>query len=274
MITFKKRRTWGLTISVILGALFSIIMLSYSVMLSNTAFFSGWVLFSLMIFLTLYNARKKLTYPPLFKSASWMQFHIYGGLLSFLVFFFHTGFRLPTGTFESILYSLFITLAGSGVVGLYFTRTVPKSLAHRGSEVIYERIPRFVKELREQAEALVIESVAFNDSTILSDYYSENLADYMSRPRGFGLHVFTFDRIRNEFQRELSALHRYMDEDEQRVTTQLSEVLVLKDDLDFHHSRQGMLKGWLFLHVPLTYGLLVFASAHMVLVHAFYGGLS
>ncbi|MFT4714212.1 MAG: hypothetical protein ACI8W1_002713 [Candidatus Azotimanducaceae bacterium] len=274
MITFKKRRTWGLTISVILGSLFAIVMLAYSVMLNNTAFFSGWVLFTLMIFLTLYNARKKLTYPPLFKSASWMQFHIYAGLLSFLVFFFHTGWRLPTGMFESTLYLMFIVLAGSGFIGLYLTRTVPKSLAHRGNEVIYERIPRFVKELREQAEALVIESVGFNDSTILSDYYSENLAEYMSRPRRFGLHVFMVDRMRNEFQRELGALHRYMNEEERRVATQLSDVLVLKDDLDFHYSRQGMLKGWLFLHVPLTYGLLIFAAAHMVLVHAFYGGLS
>ena len=274
MITFKNRRRWGLTISVILGVAFAVMMLAYSVMLRNTAFLSGWVLFTLMILLTLYNARKKLTYPPLFKSASWMQFHIYAGLLSFVVFFFHTGWRLPTGSFESILYVMFILLAGSGFIGLYLTRTIPKSLADRGSEVIFERIPRFVRELREQAEALAVESVGFNDSTILSDYYSEKLADYMARPRRIGLHLFWVDRTRKDFQHELRALHRYMNDEERSVAEKLSDVLVLKDDLDFHYGRQGLLKGWLFLHVPLTYGLLIFAMAHMVLVHAFYGGLA
>jgi len=274
MMTFKSRRNWGLTVSAILAVAFAVAMLTYSVMLQNTAFLSGWVLFTLMILLTLYNVRKKLTYPPLFKSASWMQFHIYAGLISFVVFFFHTGWRLPTGPFESILYVMFILLSGSGFIGLYLTRTVPKSLAHRGREVIFERIPRFVRELKEQAEALVLESVAVNDSTILSDYYSEKLADYMSQPRRFGLHVFMVDRTRRDFQHELQALHRYMNDEERAVAEKLSDVLAFKDDLDFHYARQGMLKGWLFLHVPLTYGLLIFVTAHMVLVHAFSGGLA
>ncbi len=218
MITFKNRRKWGLSITAILAVSFAILMLSYTVMLENTAFLSGWVLFTLMILLTLYNVRKKLTYPPLFKSASWMQFHIYAGILSFIVFFFHTGGRMPTGSFESIIYVMFIILAGSGFVGLYITRTVPKSLSHRGNEVIYERIPRFVRELREQAEALVVESVGYNDSIILSDYYRDKLADYMSKPRRFGLHVFMVDRTRQEFQREIRALQRYMNDDERAVS--------------------------------------------------------
>ena len=35
-----------------------------------------------------------------------------------------------------------------------------------------------------------------------------------------------------------------------------------------------LLKLWLFVHIPLTYALLVFIAAHVVLVHAFAGGSS
>ena len=44
-----------------------------------------------------------------------------------------------------------------------------------------------------------------------------------------------------------------------------------KDDLDYQYAMQATLKYWLFLHVPLTYSLLVFILSHMVLVFAFSG---
>ena len=44
-----------------------------------------------------------------------------------------------------------------------------------------------------------------------------------------------------------------------------------KDQLDFHQAMQGLLKGWLFVHIPLTYALLLFALVHLVLVYAFSG---
>jgi len=44
------------------------------------------------------------------------------------------------------------------------------------------------------------------------------------------------------------------------------------DDLDFHYRRQLRLKGWLFIHIPLTYSLMIFTVAHVVIVYAFSGG--
>jgi hypothetical protein len=32
------------------------------------------------------------------------------------------------------------------------------------------------------------------------------------------------------------------------------------------------MKGWLFVHIPLTYGLLVFSVAHVVIIYSFSGG--
>jgi hypothetical protein len=46
-----------------------------------------------------------------------------------------------------------------------------------------------------------------------------------------------------------------------------------KDGLDYHHALQLTLKLWLFVHIPLTYSLLIFSLVHLVLVYAFAGGV-
>jgi hypothetical protein len=45
-----------------------------------------------------------------------------------------------------------------------------------------------------------------------------------------------------------------------------------KDGLDYHQALQFMLRGWLFIHIPLTYSLMIFSVMHIVLVYAFSGG--
>jgi hypothetical protein len=52
----------------------------------------------------------------------------------------------------------------------------------------------------------------------------------------------------------------------------ISDLVCLKDDLDHHYALQATLKLWLFVHVPLTSALLVFAAFHVVLVQAFADG--
>ena len=273
MKTFTQRRKWAMTISFLAALIVIVAVLSYSLVLHDIAHVTGWTLLAVMLFLTFFHARKKLTYPPLLNAATWLQVHIYVGALSLLIFFLHIQWRTPNGWFETIFYILFISLAGSGLLGIYFTRTIPKALSTRGGEVIFERIPQFVKQLREQAEALVVESVRINNSTILADYYQTNLATYLAAPRRFGTHAFVVDRTRDEYQRQLKALHRYLNDAECEVAERLSDVLATKDDLDFHYARQGILKGWLFLHIPLTYAVLLFTAAHVLLVHAFSLGL-
>jgi peptidoglycan biosynthesis protein MviN/MurJ (putative lipid II flippase) len=53
---------------------------------------------------------------------------------------------------------------------------------------------------------------------------------------------------------------------------ELAALVREKDTLDLHRAMQLLLKGWLFVHIPLTYGMLVFASLHVVVVYAFSGG--
>jgi hypothetical protein len=42
-----------------------------------------------------------------------------------------------------------------------------------------------------------------------------------------------------------------------------------KDRLDYAHALQSVLKGWLFVHMPATYGMILLALVHLLLVYAF-----
>jgi len=68
---------------------------------------------------------------------------------------------------------------------------------------------------------------------------------------------------------ELDALDRYLNAEERETMTQLAEFVRAKDNLDFQRAVQGMLKGWLFVHIPLTYALLLFAAVHGLLAWRF-----
>jgi hypothetical protein len=67
-------------------------------------------------------------------------------------------------------------------------------------------------------------------------------------------------------------LRRYLSDDEQTGCERLFTLVRRKDDLDFHDARQKTLKLWLFVHIGLTYALILLATLHAVLAHAFHGG--
>ena len=48
--------------------------------LSPSAFTRGYLMLAAVLFLALYNVRKKLPFVPLGSSAAWLQWHIYVGL--------------------------------------------------------------------------------------------------------------------------------------------------------------------------------------------------
>lgn len=274
MRTFRSRRVKAILACFLVVCASWVFIESFEVMQNNAASLSGWVLLVLVLVLTLLNARKKLTYPPLLKSSTWLQVHIYIGWLGLFVFLIHTSWKLPNGQFETIFYVIFLLLAFSGILGVVLTRVLPKQLASRGSEVIYERIPKFVRQLREQAESLVLESVSRKNSAVLSQFYQQRLGGYFSGPIGLSGKILGKDRPLMDLQNELKALYRYLTDDEKEVAERLGIIIETKSDLDFHYVRQGILKYWLFVHIPLTYSMLVFTLVHLMLVQVFSRGLS
>jgi hypothetical protein len=235
-------------------------------------YLTGWCLFALIIYLTAYNARKKVAFLPLVSSRAWMRVHSWVGMLAGLVFLMHVRRRLPAGIFESILAGLFVAVTLSGIAGWWLSKALPVRLTSAGGEVPYERIPVIRRALRERAEALVLAGIPAAGASTLADFYAARLSDFFKGPANFGPHLVGSSRTVNSLLADLDQVQRYLSEAEKKTAGELAALLREKDMLDVHWSMQLVLKGWLFIHIPLTYGMLVFIAVHVVLVYAYSGG--
>jgi hypothetical protein len=160
----------------------------------------------------------------------------------------------------------------SGLVGLYFTRTIPRQLSRVGEEVIYERIPALRRQVCQQASGVVVDSVAASGATTLAGFYTERLYAFFERGRGVTYWLRPTTTLRKSLMHEMQDLRRYLSDQEQGACEGLFALVRRKDDLDFQASRQGVLKAWLFGHIGLTYTLVALALLHGFLAHAFAGG--
>jgi hypothetical protein len=271
-MTFTNQRVAGMLFFlvgsvVLIGGYFL-----YGDRLPGLPFISGWLLFGFMLILTVYNARKKLPFLPLGSSEAWLQFHIYLGLLTVVLFGVHIAFRPPTGWFDTVLAAFYLAVTVSGLFGWFVSRAIPKRMTTRGGEVLFDRIPAVRRSLHQQAEALALRSVPEGKSTTIADFYVKHLDSFFRGPENQLKHLF---EIRSPLQRrmyQISDLNRFLNEKERVIMDQIAELVRKKDGLDYHHSLQLTLKAWLFAHIPLTYGLLIFSLVHIVLVYAFSGG--
>ncbi len=238
--------------------------------LPGYAFLTGWILLAAMLVLAAYNGRKKLPFLPLGRSETWLQIHVYLGFFTVLLFLIHLDFRLPSGWFEITLAWLFALVTASGVVGLFFSRALPRRLATRGGEVIYEQIPALRHALKTGAERLALGPEA--KSPAIAEFHARRLAGFFAGPKNSWRHLFESRRPLNALLAELEDLRRTATDTERATLEQLAALVRRKDSLDYHRALQLALKLWLFVHIPLTYALLIFTALHIALVFGFSGG--
>ena len=243
-----------------------------SSVLKNPAFETGYLLLSVLIFLAAYNVRKKLPVPLWINASDWLQAHIYLALCSVVIFGLHVGWRIPNGMLETSLAILFLATFASGLLGLYWTRTLPRHLARASEEIIYERIPMLRTRIRERAEELVLSTVRDAGVTTLGEFYNNRLKGYFESSRGLRYFLRPNSRLRKSLLAELTEVSRYLSEPERDSSEQLFALIRKRDDLDFHAALQWRLKMWLFVHIGLTYPLLVVGLLHGLLAHLFDGG--
>lgn len=262
----------GLTVAIAVAGLIVLGTAVTSASLEDPKKFTGWLLLGAVVFLALFNARKKLPFIPLGSAAAWLDLHVYVGWLTIGLFVLHIGMRMPDGALEGAIAILFIVVALSGVLGIFISRNFARRLTSEGEEVIFERIPAFRALLRREAEDLVHRSVSESGSATLADYYTARLKPFFDGPRNFMGHLFGSRRARFALQTEIGSLTRYLDESGRHFQAELAELVHRKVDLDHHYALQATLKGWLFVHIPLTYSMLILVGIHAVLAYAFSGG--
>jgi len=270
MRRFQQQFLTGLLLLLAAGAALLLAHQTWRQRLPDYAYLTGWALFGLLLLLTLFNARKKLPFLPLGNVETWLQIHIYGGFFSVLMFLIHLNFRAPQGWFDLTLAGLFAVVTISGLVGLMLSRALPKRLQTRGGEVLYEQIPAIRHGLKIQAETLALGTQT--QSPAIAEFYARRIADFFDGPKNFWRHLLESRRPVNQRLAELNDLRRYLNAAEGVILDQLAQLVRQKDGLDYHQALQASLKLWLFVHLPFTYGLMLFTLLHIVLVFAFSGG--
>jgi hypothetical protein len=230
------------------------------------AVYSGWLLLALVLVLTFFNARKKLPFLPLLSASTWMQAHIYLGWLACFVFVLHVRIRIPDGWVEGLLAAIFGLVAASGAFGLWLSRWLPPRLVLSGESLVYERIPALRHRLAEEARELVRRAETETHSSSLADLYLQVLNPYFLRVPPPFTSLMGDDRAFHRVKLELESARRYLNEAEKGFASQLADLIEAKRNLDQQLAGQRLLKRWLFIHIPLTYSLLVLIAAHVWLV--------
>ena len=77
MSSFAQRRVVNVTLALTVGGFLALFDGLYEMSLRDAAFLNGWILFAAMVFLALFNVRKKLPFIPLLSASTWLQVHVY-----------------------------------------------------------------------------------------------------------------------------------------------------------------------------------------------------
>lgn len=271
-MTFRTRQIRNTSIAVVLGIALTSVDWLYGLSLRDPSYLSGWLLLVGTALLAIYNIRKKLPFLPLVKSATWLQVHIYMGWLVIILFLLHTSFQFPRGPLEIVLWSLFVAVAGSGVFGIVMSRTAPKRLQLQGERIIFERIPEFRAKLAAEVKDLAMRSVTETSSNTIAEYYAQRLQSYFSGPRNLLAHLVQSGGSLSRTCGEIRSLERYLNKQGQELLGEIESRVIAKDNLDYQYVLQLIMKCWLFVHIPLTYSLILVTALHVVLVYAFEGG--
>jgi hypothetical protein len=235
----------------------------------NSAWITGYIFLALIVGLMAFRARKRLSVIPLASAATWTRLHIALGALGFALYWLHTGSIWPTGPYEQMLAVLFYLVSVSGIIGYILDRGYPGRLTQTGIEVIYERIPAELAILREQAEALIEECTRETASQTLARHYVETLYWFFRKPRFVFNHIWGGRKGFHWIRSRCDYVNRYLNDAERVYLDRLKQLAETKDKLDFHFAVQGMLKHWLFVHVPLAGALFVAVLWHLLLVNIY-----
>ncbi len=144
---FLRRLAMTLMTVVIVAGILARIRLENE-QLGHGSFWGGYLLLAAIFCLALFNWRKKLSFLPLGSASAWLQAHIYVALGTVPIFLQHVGWRWPNGILETTLFGLYALTTFSGMVGLYWTRQLPRRLSKLRQEVIYEQIPIYRRQVQ------------------------------------------------------------------------------------------------------------------------------
>jgi hypothetical protein len=250
--------------------------------------------FAAMAIVTLLSVRKKFPIWRIGRTQSWMRAHLWLGALSLPLILLHAGFLFGHGL-TSVLMWLFVVVYASGVFGAWLQHTMPRRILREvPMETIYDQIGRVREQLLDEADTLVAEasgklqvSVAVpaspadasakaaagalasvmrigDDSAPLREFYMGEMRPFVEKPaRAHPLADETsaaalFGKLRSLVQPALAG-----------AITDLESICEEQRQLLRQERMHGLLHGWLVVHVPLSFVLMVLAVVHIFMALRF-----
>jgi hypothetical protein len=270
----------GFLIAAISGGLFWLVWI-YGNGLRDPRYLDGWVLAGGMGVQVYFHIAIKTGRLSPKSAVRWRKIHIFVGYLLIAAFISHSDFSLPDSGFEWALWTGLVLVTLSGIFGTYLAWSLKaKHVIDDG--VSYDRIPARRAELARDAQAAVARTdtaaaaialpVPPHDAWI-RDLYTTHLRDFFQGQRNFAAHLIGSQRPLKRLTDEIDNLSRYVDQRSQEKLAAIKILVVEKDRLDFARVHLGLAKAWPFVHVPVTYALIVLTLVHIIVVYAYSSGL-
>jgi hypothetical protein len=266
--------------------------------------------FGLMLFAALLGLRKKFPVWRIGRAQTWMRGHLWLGLLSVPLVFFHAGFAMG-GTLSSVLMVLLVIVAVSGLVGAALQHYLPRVMTQQVQmETIFEQIDSVRKQLSQEADFIInnpatrreqaplkletpgdtmadlmaiaarMEAMGVSPNQAatvllvqptppvtdsLRAFYEMEVKPFLDRPHG-GAHALSVPaQARNRFQQ----LRMMAPPEMQDMVKDLESICEEARQLDRQAKLHRLLHGWLLVHIPLSYALLLLSAVHAVMALRF-----
>jgi hypothetical protein len=224
---------------------------------------------ALILLLAFFGIRKRWYRSRFGTLENWLQSHIYLGVLVLVILLFHTGGRFN----DKIAVTTFVLAAiviGSGIVGAILYVTVPRLLTEVESNLSPDDISDQLNQLAKQM-ARMASGRSGPFQRIYAELIRETTPGWLA---GWRL-LFTKHRQKKlQAASDWTTLLGIVPKDEQDdlrqmlvVSRQRKELLLR---LVYYQRYKNFLEGWLYVHIPFTIALLVFAVVHIAAV--FYYG--
>lgn len=223
----------------------------------------------LMVAAGLYGARRRamalVSKLRLGNARTWLYLHLYGGGLFLLLVLMHSGFRLPSGPVTWWLWALSLWTVASGLVGLALQQWIPRTLGSAlALEVLYERIPELVAEIRSKAEAL-----AATCAEPVQALYARRVAPALVAPERRLIYFLDITGGKQSQLKEFDYLRRFLPAEDKEKLGELAQLYKAKLDVDAHYTLQMALRGWLWIHVPTSIALYALLLLHLFAVYQY-----
>ena len=245
--------------------------------------------FLLMLFAGLLGLRKKFPVWRVGRMQNWMRAHLWLGLLSFLLILLHSGFALG-GTLTTLLMVLFLGVTLSGIYGAMLQHFMPRILtAQVPLETIYDEIGVIREQLWDESKVLLedllrqgeltgnssnpisigdsptaqvmVTEVDEQSAAAIRTFFETEMEPYL-KTAALPKHLLATPSLRKAVFKQLSML---LPPERQLIFEEMEGICEEKRQLDRQAKLHRWLHGWLLVHVPLSYLVLLLAAVHAVM---------